>query len=55
MARHIIHFAVPTEPKPFGEAALRGREIGVRNAHRLEAEFPPPLLDVRRERRVVHD
>ena len=54
VARHIIHFAVPAEPEPFGEAVVRGREFGVRNADGLETELAPPLLDVRRERRIVH-
>ena len=54
MARHIIHLAVPALAEPLAEPVLRGGEIGVRDPDRLEAEFRSPLLDARRERRVVH-
>jgi hypothetical protein len=54
MARHIIHLAVPALAEPLAEPVFRGGEVGIRDPHRLEPEFPAPLLDLRSERAVVH-
>ena len=52
--RHILHLAMPALSQPFEQPRLRGREIGVGDAHRVEAELATPSADARGERAVVH-
>jgi len=55
MAGHIIHLPVPTQGEPFGEPALGCREVRIRDADRLEAEFGAPTPYPLRKRRVIHE
>ena len=55
MPSHIIHLAVPSHSKPFGEAAAGGGEVDVGDADGLEAELDAPLLDLIRERSHVRE
>ena len=48
VALHIIHLAVPSHPKPLGEAAAGRGQVEVRDPHRLEAEFGAPGFDLMR-------
>ncbi len=49
MAGHILHLAMPAPGEPVEQPRLGRGEIGMRDADRLEAEAPAPLLDALRE------
>lgn len=50
---HIIHLAVHAECKPFQQAGFRRREVGVADAHGLEAELMRPDAYSCGERRMI--
>jgi hypothetical protein len=45
---------MPASREPIEQPRFGRRQVAIGDADRLKAERPAPLLDLRRERRVIH-